>query len=290
MAIFTTMFVSLNRSVLYFLMGSALLLGLTDSVWADPWTRLYVFGDSYSDSGAGYLDGNGPTAVVYLARELNLPFTHANDPKGQLMGLNFAVSGATTGEGEGQKIKDSLLGRGIKNQVADFVSRVKSADIQFDPKRTIFFLAGGLNDSQIPTATTITNLTDEMSNLYSVGARHFFVALLPTKIPAFATVGARLNPALASIPDTFHLEGATIRLSHWGEFFDQVMMDPAHYGIINTTDACAGRVLFDQDDTPKGNPDTYYYYHDGHPSTAVHRAVGHAMVSEVRSAEPPTGK
>ena len=31
------------------------------------YSRLYVFGDSYSDIGAGYIDGNGPTAVAYLA-------------------------------------------------------------------------------------------------------------------------------------------------------------------------------------------------------------------------------
>lgn len=31
-----------------------------------PYTMLYVFGDSYSDSGAGCVDANGPTAVVYL--------------------------------------------------------------------------------------------------------------------------------------------------------------------------------------------------------------------------------
>jgi phospholipase/lecithinase/hemolysin len=30
------------------------------------YSRLYVFGDSYSDIGAGYIDGNGPTAVAYL--------------------------------------------------------------------------------------------------------------------------------------------------------------------------------------------------------------------------------
>ena len=27
------------------------------------YSRLYVFGDSYSDIGAGYIDGNGPTAA-----------------------------------------------------------------------------------------------------------------------------------------------------------------------------------------------------------------------------------
>ena len=33
---------------------------------ATGYSRLYVFGDSYSDIGAGYVDGNGPTAVAYL--------------------------------------------------------------------------------------------------------------------------------------------------------------------------------------------------------------------------------
>ena len=42
---------------------------------AAPYTQLYVFGDSYSDSGSGYLDTNGPTAVAYLAEHLSIPFT-----------------------------------------------------------------------------------------------------------------------------------------------------------------------------------------------------------------------
>ena len=43
------------------------------------YSRMYVFGDSYSDIGAGYIDGNGPTAVAYL---------------GWLMGLKVASSKA----------------------------------------------------------------------------------------------------------------------------------------------------------------------------------------------------
>ena len=44
-------------------------LSAQSSTTAGPTTRysrLYVFGDSYSDIGAGYIDGNGPTAVAYL--------------------------------------------------------------------------------------------------------------------------------------------------------------------------------------------------------------------------------
>jgi hypothetical protein len=46
---------------------------------AAPYTQLYVFGDSYSDSGSGYLDTNGPTAVAYLAEHLDISFTYYGD-------------------------------------------------------------------------------------------------------------------------------------------------------------------------------------------------------------------
>ena len=272
------------RSFPRWLGSFALLLALAGGVQAEPWTRLYVFGDSYSDSGAGYVDGNGPTAVVYLARALNLPFTAANDPQGNGLGLNFAVSGAQTGAGRGSRVKDSLLGRGMQDQVADFVGRVNSGAVRFPAPDTLFFLAGGLNDSQLPTPVTIANLTNELRALYAVGARHFYVALLPTKIPAFAAVGLRLNPAIAAIPAAVHLDGATVRLSHWGMFYDQVLTEPGRYGLTNTTAACAGRALFNQDPAPRGDPEKYYYYHDGHPSTAVHRAVGRALADEIRRA------
>jgi phospholipase/lecithinase/hemolysin len=269
-----------------FILGVFFAVAVAAPHGADPWKSLYVFGDSYSDSGAGYVDINGPTAVVYLARTLGIPFTHANDPERGNKGLNFAVSGAQTGAGEGRKVKDSLLGRGMKNQVAEFVQRVEAGEITFDPARTLFFIAGGLNDRRLPTETTVANLEEHIRALYGKGARHFFVALLPTKIRSFAAVGERLNPALTLIPEQLKLDGATIRLSHWGEYFDAVMENPARHGITNTTDACAGRALFDQDVTPKGDPETYFFYHEGHPSTAVHRIVAEGLVREARAAEP----
>jgi hypothetical protein len=66
-------------------------------------TRIYVFGDSYCDTGAGYLDGNGPTAVAYLAERLGLKLALPNDRDANTLSLNFAVSGAQTGRGEGRK-------------------------------------------------------------------------------------------------------------------------------------------------------------------------------------------
>ena len=249
-----------------------------------PYSRLYVFGDSYSDIGAGYVDGNGPTAVAYLAWLMGLQITSGKALNAAEKSLVFAVSGAGTGEGAGHHLKDALLGYGMVNQVQDFAGRVKAGEIKFDPQATLFFLAGGLNDGRLPTEATLGNLRRHIEVLRDLGGRHFTVALLPTKIPQFAPVGRRLNPALQAFAAR---EGASLGvdlwLNHWGADFDDVMDHPGAYSIVNTTTACAGRAIFDQDPTPAGDPSTYFFYHEGHPSTAVHRAVGQKLFEEVRS-------
>lgn len=266
-------------------------------VQARAWDALYSFGDSYTDSGAGYLDGNGPTAVVYLAASLGIPFTYAGDPQSKGKSLNFAVSGAQTGAALGMRARpanvacgshEAILGRGMRTQVLDFERQVKSGALRFDPRKTLFFLAGGLNDKTLPTATTIGNLEAEVRRLYGLGGRYFLIALLPTKIPAFSAVGLRLNPALEKIPAQLRsaLPGAHVEVSHWGAYFDQVMDRPAEYGFVNTSDRCAGRALYGEDPTPCAAPNTYFYYHDGHPSTAVQRIVASRLKREVEALFP----
>lgn len=248
-----------------------------------PVSRLYVFGDSYSDNGAGYVDGNGPTAVVYLSRRLGFELIPATEPGDAARSLNFAVSGAQTGSGAGRRIKDALLGRGMMDQVEDFLARVQAGSIAFDPKTTLFFLAGGLNDGKLPGAETVANLENQIRKLYAAGARRFRMALMPEEIPAFKALGVRLNPELRRIPEKMssQLPDARIALSNWGPFFDEVIKNPNQYRIQNTKDKCAGRALFNEDATPRADPATYFYYHEGHPSTAVHKVVGDKLYEEL---------
>ncbi len=265
-----------------------LTLVLAISAQAAPVGRLYVFGDSYSDLGAGYVDCDGPTAVAYLAWNLGLEFTHAKAPKAANKGLDFAVSGARTGEGAGRVVKDQLLGYGMANPVRDFATRVQAGEIHFDPETTLFFIAGGLNDGALATEITVWNLRQEIETLKGLGARHFTVALLPTRIPNFSAVGIRLNPALTQlVKDAGDQLGVDIWINHWGGYFDEVMDHPGDHGITNTTSRCAGRSIFDEDTTPVGDPATFYYYHDGHPSTAVHRIVGKMLAVEVATRVGP---
>jgi phospholipase/lecithinase/hemolysin len=263
----------------------AILMGaLCGSARAAPVRRMYVFGDSYSDTGRGWVDSDGPTAVGYLAKRLGLEMVPSNAPDAKGKSLNFAVSGAPSGSSAGRAVPGGWLGLGMKEEVQEFVGMVRSGAVKFDPATTLFFIAGGLNDARIPTAETVANLEDEMQTLYAAGARRFTVAILPEKIPGFGVTGARLNPALSRIPAEMRpkLAGAEIETSHWGAYFDEVLVHPEKYGITNTTDKCAGRSIANEDTTPCATPASHYYYHAAHPSTATHKAVGDMLYEEVK--------
>jgi phospholipase/lecithinase/hemolysin len=251
---------------------------------------LYVFGDSYSDSGSGYVDTNGPTAVVYLAQHLGVPFTYYGDPDSTGKGLNFAVSGAQTGEGAGLRFPTGpFLGFGMKDQVANFVHFSKTGFIaKIDPENTMFFFAGGLNDGSRPDGFTRANIESEIDALYNLGARRFMVAILPTKIPQFAAVGIRLNPEIEKIPNQERAKHPDIRIanSHWGLFFDEILTNPAKYAFTDTTTHCAERAFRQEQIKSCSTPESYFYYHDGHPSTAAHRTVGEMLYQEAITKAP----
>jgi phospholipase/lecithinase/hemolysin len=252
---------------------------------AKPVKRLYVFGDSYSDIGRGWVDSDGPTAVAYLAKRLGLTMVASNTPGSSGKSLNFAVSGAPSGENPGQAVPHGWLGLGMKNQVSEFVAMVHAGTVSFDPETTLFFLAGGLNDHSLPTEQTVANLEGEIDSLYAVGARRFSVAILPEKIPAFSAVSIRLNPALKRIPGEIgpKLKGAEVKTSQWGAFFDMILENPSKYGFTDVTNQCAGRSIFNQDTTPCATPATHFYYHEAHPSTAASKVVGDMLYDELTS-------
>jgi len=255
-----------------------------------PYTVLYVFGDSYSDSGAGYVDANGPTAVVYLAQHLGIPFTYDGDRGSAGKGLNFAVSGASSGDGAGRPLPSGgTLGFGMKNQIENFVRYSKSGAIpKIDAANTMFFFAGGLNDGRRPDGFVRTNIESEIDTLYDLGARRFMVAILPTKIPQFAAAGRRVNPELEKIPAEERVKHPDMRIanSQWGSFFDEVITNPAKFGLADTATPCSDRPFGPQKIATCSNPDAHFFYHEGHPSTAAHRAVGELLYREAITKAP----
>jgi cholinesterase len=254
-----------------------------------PYSQLYVFGDSYSDTGAGFLYADGPTAVAYLAQRLNIPFTYygAADSKGK--GLNFAVSAGKTGSDPGvhEFPGNALFRLGMKNQVDEFAALLKSGAIKFDPAQTMFFLAGGLNDRGSPDGYTRTNLEEEIDSLYSLGGRRFMVALLPTQIPAFATAGTMFNPELSKIPADELAKHPDIRIanSNWGPYFDEVITHLDKYGLTDASLTCGDRSVRAENAAACAAA-THFYYFAAHPSTAAHKAVGEMLYGEAVTKAP----
>lgn len=237
---------------------------------------VYIFGDSYSDIGEGYVDGNGPTALAYLASDLGIRMTFPSNPVSRGSSLDFAVSAAPTGLAAERTVGTAKLGLGMKNQVRDFATRVRAGQINFSPGSTLFVLAGGLNDGRNSTESSISNLKDEISVLSELGAIHIRIALLPEKIPVFHNVAVRLNPSISRIPAELagQLPNADIRTIAWGPIFDAIMIDPSRFGITDTTSYCAGREIFGEDPTPCKDVEGHFFYHQYHPSTRVHKIVG----------------
>jgi phospholipase/lecithinase/hemolysin len=252
-------------------------------------SQLYVFGDSYSDTGAGFPLADGPTAVAYLAQHFSIPFTYYGDPAFKDQGLNFSVSGAKTGSVPSKPDSTGkTVARGMREQVDQFAALLKSGQIKFDSAQTMFFFAGGLNDRGTPDGYTRTNEEDEIDTLYALGARRFMVALLPTQIPVFATAGTQFNPELAKIPAEEQAKHPDIRIanSDWGPFFDQVITHPAQYGLTNTTTPCSTLPRAGEKAPVCDTPSAYFYFFVAHPSTAAHKAVGEMLYTEATTKAP----
>jgi phospholipase/lecithinase/hemolysin len=242
---------------------------------------LFVFGDSYSDTGAfvPLVNPGGTTWAGYLAQNFNITLTTSKNADPGTDGVNFAESGARVDPVPAPTRQP----RSLTQQVAEFQNYVDNDEVTFNPASTLFFLAGGLNDhtsdpTQIDAATTA-----QITTLYSLGARIFELALLPQDVPAFTNSALNLNPGYTALVPELQSEfpDATIELSNWGPDYDDILTNPANYGITNTTTACAGPPVC-------ATPDTYFYYVNSHPSDASHHIVGNEIFTEVLGLAAPT--
>lgn len=298
------------------LLTGIVLLGVATSsgaASATPLSSLYVFGASYNDDGNGYaLTGtpqsppyaqrysNGPVYIEYVAQNLGIPLTNSlNSAAAANASLDFAVSGAWTGT------RNSLAAisgtTGMLNQVADFQGRVASGAVTFDPSNTLFVLSGGINDvlvgilggeapSQI-VSEAAANIRSEVTTLTGLGAKYVGITTVPDlgRVPAgprtgqaaaFTAVSGALDSAyLALVPQLSAATGADVFGLNQGGYVDQLVANPAAFGLSNSTDPCVTGTAPNL--VVCANPSQYVFWDTLHPTTAANRIIASLVTAEI---------
>lgn len=253
-------------------------IGASGAANALDFQSMYLFGDSYTDTGAYFPLTNGSTAAAYMAQSFGLDVVTSLEPAPGTRSVNFAESGARVAQGPNAPATQP---RSLTQQVAEFQTYLQTGALSFNPADSLFFLSGGLNDHVSPTAPIAAATFAQVATLYGLGARHFEIALLPSLVPAFADSAQSLNPVYQQIVPQMQAmyPDATVSLSNWGTYYDDILRSPQTYGITNSTDQCfnlqTGSV-----EPACTNPDEYFYYYIVHPSDRSHRIVGSQLFLE----------
>ena len=216
---------------LYAIATSAAILGssiLSLPARAVDINDLFVFGDSYSDTGAFFKLTNldGSTAVGYLAQDFGITLTTSKNADPGTDGVNFAESGARVFVGP---TSPATQPRSLTQQVAEFQNYVDNGKVTFDPSTSLFFLLGGLNDHTKVTSAQVNAATaSQVATLYSLGARIFEIALLPASVPPFTDSADNFNPGYETLVPELKAEypDAVFNLSNWGPDYDFIHDNP----------------------------------------------------------------
>jgi phospholipase/lecithinase/hemolysin len=286
-------------------------------VLAQKYDEIYVFGDSFSDTGnvfkatggaippSPYYQGrfsNGPIWVEYLTNDLGL----TSNPT-----TNFAIGGATT-----RFDNIGIAGLpGLQQEIKDFTAAYESAD----PK-ALYIVWAGTNDyldylsGGVPNPTeTVTNLATAVTALAADGAKNIMVANLLDlgKLPG-TRVNSQISGGLSTLTSvhnsdlTATLDDLSQKLSpvniiplNVNYLFNRFFTTPREFGFTDITDSCLGNSVLanlppapSQPEACHTNPNQFLFWDSVHPTTAADKLLGDFAFStlEDRSVpEPSTG-
>lgn len=262
---------------------------MADDNWM-PYSRVIVFGDSISDSGA-YADkapdGAGkfttnpdPVWVETIAKSYGIFLKSSAEG-----GLNFAEGGARV-----TQTRDSAPGDLSRTPIAVQADRFLQQDA-FRPDDLVIVQGGGndvfatqSNGLDFTPAdlkvleTAAGDLAGLLKRLDDAGAEW----LVTTSVPQFEVYNAYYRDALAA-------SGANVLYFDAATLIDEIESDPATYGLTNIVDpACRGsavqsfRCLPEDLVTPDANK-TYLYADRVHFTGAVHQMQAEATLATINS-------
>lgn len=289
------------------LFAAACMVVISQAGWgalmSSPYSQIVFIGDSLSDNGnvfafsrgayppPPYVGGrfsNGPVAAEYMAEALGLSLA------------DFAFGGAKTGPdalgNDSFLWASGLNGTGMQAQVNMYASTVGAAGA--DPS-ALFGVWGGPNDYFEPGLTpnqSVANLMVVLGDLYSLGARNFFVPNMPDlgltaefvgtpDQATMTTISLFFNQILEQslISFTLALPDAQVMTFDTFGFLQGVVADPASVGLEVVADACLDSIACVLDP----NTQARYLFWDGvHPTTAAHAQLGLAFAAAVANRVP----
>ncbi|ARV57287.1 GDSL family lipase [Nostocales cyanobacterium HT-58-2] len=282
-------------------------------VTAQNYESIYVFGDSFSDTGNVfnttaraippspiYFNGrfsNGLVWVEYLAQQLGLNFNPST---------NFAFGGATTGF---DNIGLASL-PGLQQELNSFTAANKSAD-----PNALYILWAGTNDyldyfsGGVPNPSqTVANLSEAVTSLAVIGAKNIMIVNLPD-LGKFPVTGgdSQISGYLSTLTSVHNSGLNTIRnfltqkLSSEinlipldvNSLFNRIIAAPGEFGFTNVTDSCIGRdlsVVPIEVPTPQVAciSDKFLFWDEVHPTTATHKLIGELAFSALLPVPEPS--
>jgi thermolabile hemolysin len=259
---------------------------------SQPFSRIFVFGDSLSDDGNFYrLSGGYPPPPFYQGRFSNgrVWVEQFADALGMEIapGDNYAVAGATTGfiNYNGPDYP------GLLGEIASFRATRNAAEAQ----GALFVVWAGANDFFVALATGqapaeligngVGNTVQAIQQLWQSGARHIMVANVPdlglTPYALGLNIGAPVtqlsaayNQVLESALDNLAAAGVpTIRVDAFATLHTMATQ-PAEFGFTNVTDQLI---------IVGGNPDEFLFWNEVHPTTAGHAVFAEAAADSLMS-------
>jgi phospholipase/lecithinase/hemolysin len=291
-------------------------IGLKIAV-AQPYSDIFVFGDSLSDTGNRLIatEGNTPVSPPYfMGRFTNGPvwveglaerFGLQVAPS-LASGTNFAFGGAEIAQGveESFEAEVDVFIPSLQLQVLNFLA----SDFIDNPfggadANALYIVWGGPNDLRkaVMAGTTdpnaeaqrvVNNLAAAIRRLADAGAKIFLVPNLPnlSHTPESRALGPevmalvmdlsiRFNTALKIALDTIEVESdVTIFRLDVFTLLEEAVTNPAAFGFTNVTDPCLTGGPF-TGGIPCATPEGHLFWDAIHPTTAAHAILAdHAFM------------